>query len=212
MSDVDETRRISKRFTVGLVLIAAGFFASCATEDHTVEITALREGVADTQSLVDEYKARVAELRASTTTSAPVALPTEPPEVQPCLFPRERLGDDPPIGSPSASDEPIRLVEMRLRSGPRSGLLVPESWVLDGGDCTYVGNRVWVNPANDRERVVHFIGDLQVDDRSPARDATFDINWHVSVWADVFLDGATIRITERCSVVSTSKRSPTTGT
>ena len=166
---MDETRRISKRFTAGLVLIAAGFFTSCATEDHTVEITALREGVADTQSLVDEYKTRVAELRASTTTWAPVALPTEPPEVQPCLFPRERPGDDPPIGSPSASDDPIRLVEMRLRSGPRSGLLVPESWVLDGGDCTYVGNRVWVNPANDRERVVHFIGDLQVDDRSPAR-------------------------------------------
>ncbi|SVB73728.1 uncharacterized protein METZ01_LOCUS226582, partial [marine metagenome] len=29
VSDVDETRRISKRFTVGLVLIVAGFFASC---------------------------------------------------------------------------------------------------------------------------------------------------------------------------------------
>ena len=69
--------------------LLVGLAIGCTREDHTVEITALREGVAEAQSLVDEYKARVADLRASTTTGVPVPVvsPTEAPEAQACLFP-----------------------------------------------------------------------------------------------------------------------------
>ena len=67
MSDVDETRQTLKRFMAGLVFIVAAPLAGCGVEDRTDEITALREMVAETQSLVPEYRARLAELRATTT-------------------------------------------------------------------------------------------------------------------------------------------------
>ena len=87
---------------------------------------------------------------------------------------------------------------MRLRSGSRSDLLVPESWVLSSNDCTFNGERIWVNPLDERERVAHVVGRNFVHALSPARDATRDINWHVLQRADawVHLAGAVLRITE----------------
>ena len=87
---------------------------------------------------------------------------------------------------------------MRLRSGSLSDLLVPESWVLASNDCTFNGERIWVNPLDERERVAHVVGRNFVHALSPARDATRDINWHVLQRADswVHLAGAVLRITE----------------
>ena len=193
---MDETRRISKRFTAGLVLIAAGFFTSCATEDHTVEITALREGVADTQSLVDEYRARVADLKASTPTFALEGIPPDDPAAGDCSWDHPAAGSDPPIGTPSPSDEPLRVAEMRLRPGYRSQILVPESWMAEHDDCRYADRALWINPLDDRERVAHRVGSITVDERSPARDATRSINWLLSEVADFYAVGETVRITE----------------
>ena len=196
VSDVDETRRISKRFTAGLVLIAAGLFASCGTGDRTAEITALRDGVAETRSLLDEYRARVEDLKASTVTFSLEGIPPEDPAVGDCSWDHPAADSDPPIGTPSPSDEPLRITEMRLRPGYRSQILVPESWMAEHDDCRYADRALWVNPLDDRERVAHRVGSITVDERSPARDATRSINWLLSEVADFYAVGETVRITE----------------
>ncbi|SVD94604.1 uncharacterized protein METZ01_LOCUS447458, partial [marine metagenome] len=148
--------------------------------------------------LVAEYRVQLAETMATTTSSIPAGLPSEDQLVDECPSGQSRPDDDPPIGSPSPSEEPLRTVEMRLRSGSRSDLLVPESWVLASNDCTFNGERIWVNPLDERERVAHVVGRNFVHALSPARDATRDINWHVLQRADawVHLAGAVLRITE----------------
>ncbi len=180
------------------LLFVASLISACGTGERAVEITALREMVAETQLLVPEYQAQIAELRATTTSPMPEELPADKQLVDECRPGQTRPDDDPPIGSPSPSEEPLRTVEMRLRSGSRSDLLVPESWVLASNDCTFNGERIWVNPLDERERVAHVVGRNFVHALSPARDATRDINWHVLQRADswVHLAGAVLRITE----------------
>ena len=154
--------------------------------------------VTETQSLVSEYQAQNAELKATTTSPMPEELPAGDQLVDECQPGQARPDDDPPIGSPSPSEEPLQTVEMRLRSGSLSDLLVPESWVLLSDDCTFNGERIWVNPLDERERVAHVVNRGLVHALSPARDATQDINWHVLQRADawVHLAGAVLRITE----------------
>jgi len=153
--------------------------------------------VAETQLLVAEYRVQLAETTA-TTSSIPAERPAEGQPVDECPSGQSRPDDDPPIGSPSPSEEPLRTVEMRLRSGSLSDLLVPESWVLASNDCMFNGERIWVNPLDERERVAHVVGRNLVHALSPARDATRDINWHVLQRADawVHLAGSVLRITE----------------
>ena len=145
------------------LLFAAGLASACGTGERAVEITALRKMVAETQLLVAEYRVQLAETMAMTTSSTPAGLPSEHQLVHECPSGQIRPDDDPPIGSPSPSEEPLRTVEMRLRSGSRSDLLVPESWVLASNDCTFSGERIWVNPLNERERVAHVVGRNFVD-------------------------------------------------
>ncbi len=185
------------RPVLGLLFVAS-LISACGAGERAVEITALREMVAETQLLVPEYQAQIAELRATTTSPMAEELPAENRLVDECRPGQTRPDDDPPIGSPSPSGEPLQAVEMRLRSGSRSDLLVPESWVLLSDDCTFNGERIWVNPVDDRERVAHVVHRGFVHALSPARDATQEINWHVLQRADawVHLAGAVLRITE----------------
>ncbi len=186
---------MGKPLQLGLAVLAATFVLVLLllTGDLLTDNT-----VTETQSLVAEYQAQIAGLKATTTSPMPEELPAGDQLVDECQPGQARPDDDPPIGSPSPSEEPLQTVEMRLRSGSLSDLLVPESWVLLSDDCKVNGERIWVNPLDDRERVAHVVNRGFVHALSPARDATQDINWHVLQRADawVHLAGAVLRITE----------------
>ena len=141
---------MGKPLQSGLAVLAATLVFVLLTRNLLPDNT-----VTETQSLVSEYQAQIAELKATTTSPIPEELPAGDQMVDECQPGQVRPDDDPPIGSPSPSGEPLQAVEMRLRSGSRSDLLVPESWVLLSDDCTFNGERIWVNPLDDRERVAH---------------------------------------------------------
>ena len=119
------------------------------------------------------------------------------PEQSDCLWTHPPKEQDPPVGELPPAGEPLGRDDMRMRPGFLSRLLVPEAWVVEhDGQCTETQSIMWVNPLNERERVAHRVGRLDVDELSPARDATRSINWLLSEVADYYAAGETVHITE----------------
>ena len=119
------------------------------------------------------------------------------PEQSDCLWTHPPKEQDPPVGELPPAGEPLGRDDMRMRPGFLSRLLVPEAWVVEhDGQCTETQSIMWVNPLNERERVAHRVGRLDVDELSPARDATRSINGLLSEVADYYAAGETVRITE----------------
>ena len=119
------------------------------------------------------------------------------PEQSDCLWTHPPKEQDPPVGELPPAGEPLGRDDMRMRPGFLGRLLVPEAWVVEhDGQCTETQSIMWVNPLNERERVAHRVGRLDVDELSPARDATRSINGLLSEVADYYAAGETVRITE----------------
>tara|TARA_Y100000294_G_scaffold85572_1_gene80145 strand:- start:157 stop:417 length:261 start_codon:yes stop_codon:yes gene_type:complete len=85
---------MGKPLQLGLAVLAATLVFVLLTRNLLPDNT-----VTETQSLVSEYQAQIAELKATTTSPMPEELPAGDQMVDECQPGQVRPDDDPPIGS-----------------------------------------------------------------------------------------------------------------